>query len=193
MSGTALQPAFDLVQELDRAILATNDTTRCHRIKEVLQLAVEAGAGLLAPRFFAPAVEGYARRLLHRDPSGRYSVVVMVWGRGQGTPLHDHAGRWCVECVYRGRIRVESFARIADRDSTREIWDFRSEGDLVTGVGDAGALIPPFEYHRLSNPDSTPAVTIHVYGGELDGCNVYEPAPNGGYHRVRKPLAYTPE
>ena len=38
-----------------------------------------------------------------------YSVVVMVWDRNQGTPLHDHAGVWCVECVYRGRIRVTSF------------------------------------------------------------------------------------
>ena len=47
---------------------------------------------------------GYGRRLLHRDPRGRYTVVVMTWGPGQGTPIHDHANLWCVECVYRGNV-----------------------------------------------------------------------------------------
>ncbi len=27
----------------------------------------------------------------------------MTWGPGQGTPLHDHAGIWCVEGVVEGK------------------------------------------------------------------------------------------
>ncbi len=35
-----------------------------------------------------------------------------------------------------------------------------------------------------------PSVTLHVYGGEMDHCHVFEPAANGSYRRVRKDLAY---
>ncbi len=193
MANPALQPVLGLIQALDQAVLAHDDTSRCRLVKEALQEAVESRQPVIAGAFLRTAPAGYARRLLHRDPAGRYTVVVMVWDHGQGTGLHDHAGRWCVECVYRGRVLVENFSRQADRDSASGVLDFREESRLVTGVGDAGALIPPFEYHRLSNPHSTPAVTIHVYGGELDGCNVYELLPQGGYVRQRKALSYTPD
>lgn len=195
--GTLADPilgtVLDLVRALDAAILASDDTTRCRRVKEALQAAVESREPVIEERFLQPVPEGYARRLLHRDPAGRYSIVIMVWGSGQGTGLHDHAGRWCVECVYRGRVQVENFSRLPDRDSAAGLWDFRLEQTLLTGVGDAGALIPPFEYHRLSNPDATPSVTIHVYGAELESCNLFEPAPQGGYRRVRKSLGYSPD
>ena len=33
----------------------------------------------------------------------------MTWGPGQGTPLHDHAGIWCVECVVEGEMEVRQY------------------------------------------------------------------------------------
>jgi hypothetical protein len=36
----------------------------------------------------------------------------------------------------------------------------------------------------------TPSVTLHVYGGEMDHCHVFEPSGDGSYRRVRKDLAY---
>jgi hypothetical protein len=97
-----------------------------------------------------PTLEGAT--LLHRDPDGRYTVLAMVWERGQGTPLHDHAGRWCVECVYQGRIRVTSYSVRGDPE--RDLVEFRQESVVLAGIGEAGALIPPFEYHRIQNPDA---------------------------------------
>src|SRR5690606_32955581 len=38
----------------------------------------------------------YARREVYRSPDLGYSVIAMTWGPGQGTPIHDHCGRWCV-------------------------------------------------------------------------------------------------
>lgn len=193
MSDPTLEAVPSLILALDRAVQAGSDVERCQQVKDALQAAVESRAVIVPCSLLRPVEEGYARRLLHRDPSGRYSVVVMVWGCGQGTALHDHAGRWCVECVYQGRVQVDNYSRQADRDSTRGICDFRLEESLITAVGDAGALIPPFEYHRISNPDASPSVTIHVYGGELEKCNAFEPHPDGGYVRVRKTLGYSPE
>ena len=71
---------------------------------------------------------------------------------------------------------------------------------VATGGGDvsaeaarssAGALIPPYEYHVLGNalPDAQ-SVTLHVYGGEMDHCSIFEPQADGLWVRSRKMLGY---
>ena len=179
----------DLIRRLDEAV-ATDDPNRlCANVKTVLTEVVMSGEEFLEPAFLQTAPDRYARRLLHRDPAGRYSVVVMVWDRGQGTPLHDHAGMWCVECVYRGRIRVTSFD--LEGSPSAEVLRFTPESVALAGKGEAGHLIPPFEYHMIENPDQTPAVTIHVYGGEMTSCTAFFPLESGGHRREIRQLSYT--
>ena len=168
---------------------ANDDAGRCRGVKKVLEQTLLASADFLEERFLEPNPERYARRLLHRDPQNRYTVIAMVWNRRQGTPLHDHAGIWCVEVVYQGRIRVTSYNAMGG-DPERDLVQFRQEKVIHAGVGEAGALIPPFEYHVLENADDRPAVTIHVYGGELDHCHVFEPV-DGGWLRKYRELTYT--
>jgi predicted metal-dependent enzyme (double-stranded beta helix superfamily) len=190
MAMTARHGTVDeLIRRLDEAT-ATDDTQQlCRNVKRVLADVVSSGDPFIAPALLEPAPDRYARRLLHKDPAGRYSAVVMVWDRGQGTPLHDHAGVWCVECVYRGRIRVTSFDLETHPDA--EVLRFTPEAVVFAGVGEAGHLIPPFEYHMIENPDETPAVTIHVYGGELTWCHAFHPLEGGGYRREHRTLSYT--
>jgi len=179
-----------LIKRLDAAVTVRDDASRCRAVKTALIAAVTGGEIDLDPRFQVPASDRYASRLLYRDPELRYTALAMVWDRGQGTALHDHAGTWCVECVYRGRIRVTSYS-VRGGDPERDLVQFEPETVVMAGVGEAGALIPPFEYHRLENPDDTPAVTIHVYGGEMTYCHVYEPTSEGGFRRRYRELSYT--
>jgi predicted metal-dependent enzyme (double-stranded beta helix superfamily) len=179
----------ELIRRLDQATAVDDPQQLCRNVKSVLTGIVGSGESFVDPEFLRPAPDKYARRLLHRDPAGRYSVVVMVWDRGQGTPLHDHAGVWCVECVYRGRIRVTSFD--IEGDPEKGNVQFTPESVVHAGVGEAGALIPPFEYHMIENPDEMPAVTIHVYGGEMTWCHAFHPVDGGGYRRELRQLSYT--
>lgn len=178
----------DLIRRLDQAVSVSDPHLLCQNVKNVLVDVVGSGEQFVEPSFLQPTPDRYARRLLHKDPRGRYSVVVMVWDRGQGTALHDHAGIWCVECVYRGRIRVSSFDLVGDPEAG--LVQFNPETAVIAGVGEAGALIPPFEYHKIENPDVTPAVTLHVYGGEMTWSHAFHPVP-GGYRREIHHLTYT--
>jgi len=177
-----------LIRGLDHAVSLRDDPAICEGVKQVLQATVGMPHDLLAPAMLRIDPTRYARRLLHKDPDGRYSVVVMVWGPGQGTDLHDHAGRWCVECVHRGTISVTSFEMITPPDA--ELPDFRVADVVRAGPGKAGALIPPFEYHRIANESPETAVTVHVYAAELTACNVFVPV-GGGYRRELRHLSYT--
>ena len=49
---------------------------------------------------------------------------------------------------------------------------------------------PAVRYHTLGNVSQAPSVTLHVYGGEMDHCHVFEPAGDGSYRRVLKTLSY---
>src|SRR2546427_163104 len=83
-----------------------NDTVAA--VKEIVTHALET-PGWVPERCLREAPDCYARHLLFKDPQGRFAVVVMVWGRAQKTPVHDHGGVWCVEGVYQGRIRVTRY------------------------------------------------------------------------------------
>ena len=191
MTTTTLTPPLaDMIRRLDAAVAENDDEIRCRNVKRVLTEVVAQGGELLDTPFLEPRPERYARRLLHLDPSRRYSVLAMVWNVGQGTPLHDHSGTWCVECVYRGRIRVTSWS-VRGGDPESGVVQFARESEILAGPAEAGALIPPFEYHVLANAGDQPAVTIHVYGGEMTSCHIYEPV-EGGWRRRYRALEYTP-
>jgi len=182
-------PVFEPIrQRLDHAVTAGSVTAIAHRVKDVLEGALRGEGLTLPPRFQEAQPDTYARRLLHRDPANRYTVVVMAWGPGQKTALHDHAGIWCVECVLDGQMEVTQYELLSEREGR---YRFARQNCVPAGRGSAGCLIPPFEYHTLANasPDRM-SMTLHVYGGEMDRCHVFEPAADGTYTRVTRSLAY---
>jgi predicted metal-dependent enzyme (double-stranded beta helix superfamily) len=177
-----------LVSRLDAAVAARDAGDVVHRVKAALQAALRADELHLPDRFRRARPDTYARRLLHRDPQGRYTAVVMTWGPGQKTGLHDHSGLWCVDCVVEGDIGVTQYDMVSDAGGR---YSFAPQTHVTASRGEAGCLIPPFEYHTLANahPDRT-SVTLHVYGGEMSRCHVFEPGSDGTYARVTRDLSY---
>lgn len=133
-----------------------------------------------------PISDHYARRELYRSPTLGYSIVAMSWAPGQGTPLHDHSGLWCVEGVWLGQLEVTQYA-LLERNGER--FRFRAEPAVIGGCGSAGSLIPPHEYHTIRNASDTElAVSVHVYQGEMIRTAIFEPEGNGWYERHLKEL-----
>ncbi len=178
----------DLIARLDVAVQLRDTAAITQAVKTALEAAIQARGVALPERFHRVRPEGYARRLLHRSDALGYTAVVMTWGPGQHTPLHDHAGIWCVEGVVEGRMDVTQFD-LVDRDG--EEYRFEERGLVHASVGSAGCLIPPFEYHVLANALDRPSITLHVYGGEMSSCHVFEPTVDGArYVRCERSLCY---
>jgi len=179
----------ELVDALDVATSHSDVVAITKSVQELLSRMAVAGSVQLPEALRKPCEDGYARRLIYRSETPKYSVLAMVWGPGQGTGVHDHAGMWCVEGVVDGRLEVTSYD-LKERDGHQ----CRFEPQLTTsaGVGSSGRLIPPFDYHTIRNLSSEEcAITIHVYGGEMVECNVFEPVGDGWYEERSLQLAYT--
>lgn len=179
-----------LAHRLTAAFEAGTETGRPERLALVLRNWCKTGARELPERYFEPRPEGYCRRLLHLDPRRRFSVLVMTWAPGQGTPLHDHDGGWGVECVLAGQMEEESFRHLGGAGG--ELVRFQSVAREHRTAGSIGILQPPREYHVVRNPSATAtAVTVHVYPGELSQCLVFHAVENALYRPELKRLAYT--
>lgn len=177
-----------LCTALDAAVAGgrgAEDVTR--RVERTLKDLIRRGEVHLPEAVCQPCCDGYARRLVHKSEELGYTVVAMVWGVGQGTPLHDHDGMWCVEAVLDGRIEVVQYELVEQRDALRR---FESRGTVMAGPGSAGSLIPPFEYHTMTNVDARPSMSIHVYQSEMVACRAYRPQGDGWYEAYERRLSY---
>lgn len=178
----------ELIARLDRSVEAGDPEAITAAVKADLEDLLGRGALQLPDHFTQPLPDYYARRLLHRDPGGRYTAIVMTWGPGQGTAVHDHGGLWCVEGVVDGRIAVTQYLVVPDGEGY-----FRASaiGQLTAGTGSAGCLIPPTDHHVLANAlPSRASITLHVYGGDLDDCKVFVPTADGRYTSTMKSLSF---
>ncbi len=185
---TALSQGIEpLLHVIDRAVALDGVEATTHAVQEGMSRLILEGALRLAPELRRSADDHYARRLVYRSPEHGYVVVAMIWGPGQRTPLHDHAGTWCVEGVLEGRIEVTQFD-LVEREEDR--CRFVRIDSIETGVGTAGALIPPYEYHTIANARDAASITLHVYGNDLTHCGIFEPAAGGVYRRREKNLSY---
>ena len=176
-----------LIDLVDRAVGLDGVAATTHAVQEGMSRLIHDGALALPGELRRTAPGHYARRLVYRSGEHGYVVVAMVWGPGQKTPLHDHAGTWCVEGVLEGRIEVTQYD-LLEREGGR--CRFRRIDSVCTGVGAAGALIPPFEYHTIANARDEASITLHVYGGDLNHCSIFEPEPDGLYREHEKSLSY---
>jgi predicted metal-dependent enzyme (double-stranded beta helix superfamily) len=179
----------DLIARLDRSVEAGSPQAITAAVKADLEHVLGSRALALPAAMMEPLPGHYARRLLHRDPDGRYSAIVMTWGPGQGTAVHDHGGLWCVEGVVDGEIAVTQYLVEQEHDGFYRVTPI---GSLLAGTGSAGCLIPPTDHHVLANARPARAsVTLHIYGGDLDDCKVFLPAtPDGRYAETTKMLAF---
>ncbi len=133
----------------------------------------------------------YSRHLVYHGEESGCCVVAMAWAPGQGTPVHDHDGVWCVECCLEGQLEITRYELCGTvADSGERLYEFRPTETERVGEGNVGSLIPPYEHHVIRNPFERKAITLHVYGKELLKSSCFEPLGDDRYRRVERTLSY---
>jgi predicted metal-dependent enzyme (double-stranded beta helix superfamily) len=103
----------------------------------------------------------YRSRRLHVEPDGSFSMVAIAWQPGALTRIHDHV-TWCVFGVLAG-VEHEDLYTLAD-DGTTLI----EAGSTPNPAGAVSGFAPPGDIHRVRNAGDTTAVSLHVYGTDLN-------------------------
>lgn len=170
-----------MLKRVSAAVRDRDPDTVTASLREILCDLIGKRQLSLPPELLQPGEDHYGRHELHHDDELGYCVMAMSWGPGQGTPVHDHCGMWCVEGVWQGQIEVTQYELHEREDSHHR---FERGSTILAGPGSAGSLIPPHEYHVIRNPSNEQtAISIHIYRGELSQCNVYIPENEDGWYR----------
>ena len=116
---------------------------------------------VLAPELRRGEPDGYRSHVLHTEPDGSFSIVALVWRPGQATPIHDHV-TWCVFTVVQGVEYEELFTLDEETGTLVEI------GSSTNETGSVSGFAPPGDIHRVRNVGHETAISIHVYGTDVD-------------------------
>jgi len=181
------QPERELIRLCRRAVAHIDEKQIVRELKSgMMQMALD---GTLADiEYPPPHPERYARGLCYADPWNRFSIIAMTWNIGQRTPLHDHAGVWCVEVVVDGDMQVVNY-ELMEEDSAGRC-RFEQRETILAPAASSGALLPPFEHHIFSNIGPAPSHTLHVYGGPMSRCDIFEPIDSQNWRRLHRALRY---
>lgn len=165
-----------------------------HQTTEILRHGLSkliADKSVFLPACVFEPVEGhYARRELYKCPVLGVTVVAMTWGPGQGTPIHDHCGLWCVEGVWQGKIEITSYEM---QENLEDKCRFIKHETVLAEAGSSGSLIPPHEYHTIRNQNpNQAAISLHIYQDSMGNCSIFEPIGDDWYAKGKKMLCLDP-
>jgi len=123
----------------------------------------------------AGSPDNYCRHIAYADPSGRFTIVYLVWRPGQHSPVHGHK-TWCAYRVLQGEL-----------SETLYHWNPTTQalsvnGEITRKPGDIFTAIPGLQQtHRLGNSSNEVAITLHIYGVAEEnistGVNLVPPQP----------------
>lgn len=99
---------------------------------------------------------------------GSYSLQVFVWPPGTRTRIHDHTS-WGILCAAVGSVLEERYERLddgsrPDHARLKKVWQ------LSWSRGDGASTVLPYDegIHRVGNPGTDTAISVHLYGPQAD-------------------------
>jgi hypothetical protein len=175
MTHELMNPLTGLTRALDEAF---NGDPKGSAVPGILEAYTAVHTDWLPFRNF---VEGrYTRSLVRR--SGDYELLLLCWGAGVESPVHNHMGQRCWMSVVEGEVEEVHFRRQED-----------GPGPLIEGPtkrfrkGQAAFIQDEIALHLVRGADGKAAASLHVYSKPYDVCLVYD---RDSGEESAKPLTY---
>lgn len=167
-------PAIPLsTPALDTLVRALHDEfagrARAARVSELLGAYARAQQDWREFALFSP--QHYTRNLVAREAA--FELMVLCWGPGQESAIHNHEGQDCWMAVLAGEIEELRYAWPESEGAA----PIASQGALSFGEGDVAFIRDEMGLHlvRPAASSATGGVTLHLYSAPYDECNCYCP------------------
>ena len=158
-------PALDgLVQSLEELL------GRGERGRPVVQLLEAYAAQHQDWREYALFCEDhYTRNLVARGE--HFELLILCWGPGQVSPIHNHEGQCCWMAVLEGQIQEEHYVK----PEQVQPGPLAALQTRVFQPGQVAYINDEIALHVVSSEGDAPAVSMHLYAKAFDHCNIYCP------------------
>ncbi|KAM7343464.1 cysteine dioxygenase 1 isoform 2-T2 [Cochliomyia hominivorax] len=127
----------------------------------------------------------YTRNLVDAG-NGKFNLMILCWGEGQASTIHDHADSHCFMKMLKGDL-VEtrySWPQTEDQHDEQHIHEednyenhdaLQVLGQRTMGLNDVAYINDNLGLHRVENPShSDTSVSLHLYCPPYDKCSMFE-------------------
>lgn len=126
----------------------------------------------------------YSRNLVHISPL--FEAILLVWDKGQISPIHNHNQSNCFFVVMEGNISETQYDFKMDGKKA----ELTQLGTSSFCAGDVAVVSEGDEIlHKVASDLGGQACTLHIYNRPIYKCNIY--CPVTGSVECRKPGFYT--
>jgi cysteine dioxygenase len=114
----------------------------------------------------------YTRNLIFRNEL--FELLALCWAPHTQSPIHNHSNQLCWLSIQMGGLRLENFHSLDGPGPGEKIRLQPAGGIQRAEVGCLDLQQGDDAIHRVSNPWSEPAVSLHVYSRPYDSCLAYD-------------------
>ncbi|EFN89999.1 Cysteine dioxygenase type 1 [Harpegnathos saltator] len=119
----------------------------------------------------------YTRNLVD-EGNGRFNLMVLCWGEGHGSAIHDHANAHCVMKILQGKLCETRYAwpnlTSETEDNTHTLEELRELDRNTLDTNEICYINDSMGLHRVENSSATnPAVSLHLYSPPFSTCSVF--------------------
>lgn len=123
----------------------------------------------------------YTRNLIAYGKDNRFGLMLLAWGPGQRSPIHDHNGSHCIMRVLDGSLTETLYSSSSGGfESDSSISGTENEASYVKKretkleLNQTAYIHDTIGWHRVTNPSATrPAVSLHLYAPPIERCKTY--------------------
>lgn len=118
----------------------------------------------------------YTRNLVD-EGNGRFNLMVLCWGEGHGSAIHDHANAHCVMKILQGELCETRYAWPSEKKDAGDSSEPEGLKELERnslGLNEICYINDSLGLHRVENPSAVnPAVSLHLYCPPFSRCSVF--------------------
>lgn len=124
----------------------------------------------------------YTRNLVD-EGNGKFNLMLLCWGEGHVSSVHDHADSHCFMKMLDGALREVRFAWPKENDeassqqssTSGEIREMEAIGESVLQTNSVCYINDSLGLHRVENPSHVDrSVSLHVYSPPFGSCSMFD-------------------
>ncbi len=115
------------------------------------------------PSSYSTEIKDYEKKRYQLESHEDYEIVLMLWGVGHQTPIHDHHKSHCWTRLIQGEL----CERIFDTDR-----NLKQETNLL--VNEINYIENHIGIHQILNETNRPAISLHLYSHPLKTFHLYD-------------------
>ncbi|XP_053146691.1 cysteine dioxygenase type 1 isoform X1 [Hemicordylus capensis] len=112
----------------------------------------------------------YTRNLVDKG-NGKFNLMVLCWGEGHGSSIHDHTDSHCFMKILQGNLKETLFEWPGKKGSGEMV----KKSERVLRENHCAYINDSIGLHRVENPSHTEtAVSLHLYSPPFETCHAFD-------------------